>query len=359
MGCVSCVELGSLTIYTFRVTDKNTGLPVQGAQCAITDQPMMVMPFDGEGCITGADGVCSVDVVWFVPRYYSVYKAGYKTARGSVPGTTITVALESTEVLYWVLISAGAGGRVDPSGTLQVKANTKLTVTAYPDSGYILKEWLLNGAPSGNTNPIGVIIDRDSYSIAAVFKVADTPPPPPTPPEWPVEREVHVFDSVILDGGWGLGVSKSTTVKNVDTAKLLGGKIEYTITYVSARLAGITAYIEWNGEVVAKHPFSAFDVGKSVSGTVDLTGKITHTNSAAVRFSQGPLGFNRVLFDVWAVLGFSEAPVIDPVVPPDLDWWWPWAIAGGAVAVVTVTGAVLYSEAKRREEMMLLIMARK
>ena len=51
-------------------------------------------------------------------------------------------------------------------------------------------------------------------------------------------------------------------------------------------------------------------------------------------------------------------PPPTPPTPPGLDWWWPWAIAGGAIALISVTGVVMYSEMKSREQMMLLMARR-
>ncbi|MBA7493296.1 hypothetical protein ES702_03854 [subsurface metagenome] len=345
-----------MSLYTFTVTDAATGAPIAGAQCAIVDRYEMIKPFEGIGCTTGADGICSVEPL-FPPNYYSVYKAGYDTVRGPVPGTQINVALGSTSVEYWVTILAGSGGDVEPSGNFKVAANTKLSIKATPDSGYILDYWLVNGVQHGPINPLGVTIDRDSFSVNAIFKEGTTPPPNGDP----VMKQIHVFDTVVLDGGMGLGASKYTSLTNVDTKILLGGKLDYTVSYMSAKLAGVTCFIEWNGEVLEKIPFTAFDVGKTVSGSLDLTGKIRNTNSVGVRFSQGPLGFNRVSFDVWVALGFSEEPVIDPVVPTDWDWWWTWAIAGGVIAVTTVVGVIAYQELERRkarEELLTLLAMR-
>jgi len=169
---------GPLTVYTFRVTEAGTGIPVANALCGLQNVSYGYKALEGAGGYTDLNGVCSIEAL-FAAGYYGVSKAGYVTARGSVPGTQINVELTPTAVTYWVTIIAGVGGSVDPSGTFQVAANTKITVTATPETGYVLDYWLVNNVKSGNTNPLGVTIDRDNYAIYAIFKQSIIPPPPP------------------------------------------------------------------------------------------------------------------------------------------------------------------------------------
>jgi len=323
----------ALTVFSFKVTEAETGVPVANAQCALSDAPLVIGSLEGVGGYTDLNGVCTLEAL-FPARYYSVYKAGYVTARGSVPGTQINVSLTPTAVKYYVTVSAGAGGSVDPFGSFQVAANTKLTVTATPDSGYILDCWIVNNVKSGNTNPLGATIDRDNYSIYAVFKVADVPPPPPNGDgngvTWPVTRQIHPFSNVKLEPGIMTWTEKSMTITNIDTASLVGGKLNYTINYLSGTLKGITAKIIWNDVVM----FEVMpQIGVPVTGTIDLTGLINPSNVVKVGFSQGPFGFNSVAFDVWLVLGYSKEPVIEPGMPgPGFDEFlekYKWWLAGG------------------------------
>ena len=314
------MALVSLATFTFYVTDALTGLPIQDASCVIYQG--FNQTGDAVASRTDPSGMAIVETVWFVPRSYSVFKSGYITAKGNDPPSILNVQLTPTTTMFSLLIFAGEGGSVTPSGNFTVLANETVKVTATPNAGFIFDAWVVNAVVQDNTNPKTFIIDRDAYTIAARFKVAETPPPPPNDLVWPVTRRIHVFDSKVLDGGAGLGVSKSANVTNVDMETLVGGKLEYTINYLSGTLPGIGAIVEWNGELVDSVNFTAFDVGKSVSRSLDLTGKIGTTNTLRVGFSQGPLGFNRVLFDVWLTLGFRSEPAIDPTTPmppPDLN----------------------------------------
>jgi len=322
----------SLTVFSFKVTEAETGVPVSQAQCALSDAPLAIGSLEGVGGYTDLNGVCTLEAL-FPARYYSVYKAGYVTARGSVPGAQINVSLTPTTVKYYVTVNAGVGGSVNPYGAFQVAANTKLTVTATPDSGYILDYWLINNVKSGNTNPLGVTIDKDNYSINAVFKVADVPPPPPNGGNgvtWPVTRQIHPFSNVKLEPGIMTWAEKSMTITNIDTASLMGGKLNYTINYLSGTLKGITAKIIWNDVVM----FEVMPrIGVPVTGSIDLTGLINPSNVVKVGFSQGPFGFNSVAFDVWLILGYSKEPVIEPGMPgPGLEEFlekYKWWLAGG------------------------------
>ncbi|GAH77199.1 unnamed protein product, partial [marine sediment metagenome] len=82
-------------IYTFYVTDALTGLPIQGAQCAITDRQPLIESREGAGAVTNEQGIAEVNTT-FPSHHYSVYKAGYETVRGTVPGAQINVAMTPT-----------------------------------------------------------------------------------------------------------------------------------------------------------------------------------------------------------------------------------------------------------------------
>ena len=346
--CAPCVSTygEALAQYTFVVTDFSTGLPVKGAQCAIMDRMAMTLQqrFDGAGCITGADGTCSIPPPTFPVNYYSVYKAGYKTVRGSVPGYLIEVALVPTDLMYWVSVGAGVGGKVKPSGTFQVEANTKLTVTAEPNEGYILDYWLVNGKKAGATNPLSVIIDRDSFSINAIFKVSDIPPPPP-PTEWPVTRRMHAFDSYRLKANsWEIAKKKTWPgPSNVDMPILLGGKLEYTVSYLQGTPLAENADIYFNGSLIVRERLNK---GETKTGSFDLTGLIFSSNTTTIGIVSAPGFWSEVLFDVWVTLGYSEEPVIEPGAPEPPFWekltWWQWLLIGGValagVIIVTKRG---------------------
>ena len=331
-----------LTLYTFKVTDSQTGVPVKGAACNVTDRPETIQIREGAGGYTDINGVCTVEAL-FAAHYYSVYKAGYVTRRGAIPGSQITVALDPTTLLYWVTINAGTGGAVNPSGTYQVAANTRITVTAYPHAGYVLDYWLINGVKSGAVNPITVTVDRDNYSVYAVFKASDAPPPPPDGAEWPYPVQIHVFDNEKIAPGPWTWAEISENIRGVDTTKLLGARIDYTLTYrkVSDR---ILVKLIWNDQELEGFWAAPIDQGKSASRSFSLSAtKVKATNTVKVGVMQKTFGFSEVLCDMYITLGYSEKPVTDPSTGKSwLDEMLEWAknnsttlIVGGVV----VTGA--------------------
>ena len=362
--CVTCSGSKALTLYTFHVTNKSTGAPVGGAQCAITDQLRMVKPLEGVGCITDAGGVCTVDTGTFPPRYYSVYKAGYKTVAGSVPGTTINVALVPTEVLYWVHVLAGVGGRVDPSGAFQVKAGAKLTVTAYPDKGYVLDYWTVNGVKSGSTNPISVTVDRDNFNVSAVFKQTGAPPDGAPPDGGGGVTEIkRIWDNqgLKIPWNWSCNEDKKEVKFTWDPAKTTINSVKLKVSVTVDRTPG---YVEFylNDTQVTSLAWDSLEAPGEKHVEVDV--KTWLYNGANVMKATHCKGF----YVPWEHTAWITGDlVIDytgeaPVVPPPgagLDWWWPWAIAGGAIAILTVGGVVIYQETKHREELMLLTMARR
>lgn len=339
------MALVTLSIFTFSVTDAVTGLPVQGALCELNRDTN----FNGEGVagLTDASGVAVVEAL-FSAVVFAVSKPGFITVTGS-PTLQINVALQSTTVLFSVNILAGPGGTVNPSGFFSVQVNEKVTVTATPDAGFVLDAWIVNAVDVGNTNPKTFTIDRDGTTIAAAFKVAETPPPPPPngPPPgttWPVIRQIHVLDNFLIKAGFGERAGKSVNLRNIDTAILLGGRMDYTVTWEKAGfLAKPTASIEWNDEALAVIPFNVGEVGTVAAGSIDLTGRIGAVNSLKSKFEQGLAEFNELRFDVWVTLGYSSEPLLDPGVAPssffgDIDLTTLLVVGGiGVVGLLLLT----------------------
>lgn len=338
-----------LTVFSFKVIEAGTGVPVANAQCAIQDVPLGYKALEGAGGYTNLNGVCTIDVL-FAARYYAVYKAGYVTARGSVPGTQINVSLTPTAVKYWVAIIAGLGGSVNPSGTYQVAANTKLIITATPETGYALDYWLVNNVKSGSTNPLGVTIDKDSYSIYAIFKVAEVPPPPPPPnggyTTWPVERSLVIVSEHLKAEAWDTtGMWKDSKAFDIgDTSVYVGARIEYSITCVAGRtgLLGANAGISVNGTEVVQH--DGFQPGDVFSGVKDIPINLAATGNK-LNFGQtnSILNWNEFSYVIKIVFGYSGEPVIEPGAEEPPFWekleWWQWGIVGGlAVGGLYVLG---------------------
>ena len=332
-----------LTVYTFKVTDSQTGIPVNGAGCSVTDQPEAIRSKEGEGGYTDINGVCTVEVLYFNARYYTVGKAGYVTARGTIPGSQINVALDPTTVQYTVAVYAGQGGSVNPTGSFKVPANTKLTVTASPQTGYILDRWLVNNVGMGTVNPLTVTVDRDAITVYAIFKVSEVPPPPPDGAEWPYPIQIHAFDNEKISPGPWTWAEIEENIKGVDTTKLLGARIDYTLTY---RKVGdrILVKLFWNDEELEGFWAAPENQGKSSSRsfTVPVT-KVRATNTVKVGVNQKTLGFSEVLCDMYVTLGYSEKPTIDPSTGRTwLDEAMEWAKNNSTVLIVggvAVTGA--------------------
>ena len=333
---------GPLTVYTFKVTEAGTGIPVANAQCGLQNVPYGYKALEGAGGYTDLNGVCSIEAL-FAAGYYGVSKAGYVTARGSVPGTQINVELTPTAVTYWVTIIAGVGGSVDPSGTFQVAANTKITVTATPETGYVLDYWLVNNVKSGNTNPLGATIDKDSYRIFAIFKESIIPPPPNGDQEWPVERSLTIFNGEILQANqWQTGISKESSEISIgDSKKYLGARLEYSITYLEGNAGQITVGIDLNNTNQVSAGLKLTDKYgppvPSTTGSKEITTPLyLKGNKIKIGHAQPPLAWSKAAYLVKLVIGYSGEPAIEPGEEPGpWDWlpkleWWQWGIIGGA-----------------------------
>lgn len=80
---------------------------------------------------------------------------------GGVPGELVTATVCIVPVTQFNIDAfSGAGGSISPSGTTTVDAGDDLILTAIPDPGYAVSQWLLDGNPVDGTST--------SYTIAGV-----------------------------------------------------------------------------------------------------------------------------------------------------------------------------------------------
>jgi hypothetical protein len=81
---------------------------------------------------------------------------------------------ETSTLTYSLTIESSTGGSTDPPvETYTQDAGTTLAVTANPDSGYTLAQWLLDGANAGNSNPITVTF-TSNHTLQPVFTQGGT-----------------------------------------------------------------------------------------------------------------------------------------------------------------------------------------
>ena len=66
-----------------------------------------------------------------------------------------------------IINSAVGGTTTPPPGTYTYDEGTVVTVTAYPDAGYLFSHWILD-SQTNTSNPIDIIMDRD-YELTPVF----------------------------------------------------------------------------------------------------------------------------------------------------------------------------------------------
>lgn len=83
--------------------------------------------------------------------------------------------------LYTILVTAGNGGGIHPSGTVEVEEGESVTFTLYPDEGWDVSQLIIDGesvAPAGSYTFEKV---KDDHTIYAVFVKLATPPPTDVP----------------------------------------------------------------------------------------------------------------------------------------------------------------------------------
>ena len=107
------------------------------------------------------------------------------------PGGTVTlnVSKGEEESEFTVVLTAGKGGTVSPSGSVSVEAGGSITIAAIPDQGYELRELRIDGVSVGAVGEYTIENVRESHSVYAVFAAVAAPPEPSASPSAPPESE--------------------------------------------------------------------------------------------------------------------------------------------------------------------------
>lgn len=183
----------------------------------------------------------------------------------------------------------------------------------------LLGLWYLNGQWYYNEPEV----------ISLTVTVAEAP--------WPVTKPVHVYDNKKMKAQWyDISKADSKTIVDIDTAVLMGGRIDYAITYTQGMPIGETVTLSFNGQEIAKPSLSK---GETKTGSVDVTGFIAEQNTVKVSFESAPGIWSEIMFDVWLYLGYSEEPVKDPKPAFQLSnlAWWQWSLIGlGGLTVLYI-----------------------
>jgi len=168
-------------ICTFTVKDASTGAPVSGANCTLTVQGIGTYSgfTDNNGlCVVSDGNLVAAAISWAVSKSGYIDATGQQASSFQSPNYapwTVNVSLVSgvapPPVTYLLAITASAGGTTSPSPSSLGYAAGNVSVTAIPNSGYVLDHWELDGVNVGASNPYIVTMNAN-HSLNATFKLA-------------------------------------------------------------------------------------------------------------------------------------------------------------------------------------------
>jgi hypothetical protein len=153
---------------------------------------------------------------------------------------------------------------------------------------------------------------------------------------WPYEWNKNIFNTDLKPGAF-LEAYKEEKITITDSNLIVGARVGYIITHISAVLPGYDAKIIWNGvEKVNGRPTEG-----PLSGSFELSPfEIGAINTMKIYMKQGPAGYNVCNFNVTITIGFSDPPSVDPNVP--FNWEEIIEKYGKWIALGTVGIIVLY-----------------
>ncbi|SSC13327.1 conserved protein of unknown function [Mesotoga infera] len=145
---------------TFNVSD-NQGA-VQGAS----------VTFYGETKATDVQGKAVFTGVLAGNRAYTVSKTGYNNATGNVNvdgDETVNVIL--TKKTYTITATAGAGGNINPAGSVQVEHGSNRLFNITPNTGYEIEDVKVDGVSIGAVSTYNFTNVTTNHTIHATFQL--------------------------------------------------------------------------------------------------------------------------------------------------------------------------------------------
>jgi len=110
--------------------------------------------------------------------------------------TLHAIFVQEGTVTHTLEVRHSPGGTTNPGpGIYTYIEGEQVSVTAIPDSGYVLEEWQINNVVSGSSIEITVTMDQD-IMLRAKFEPGEPPPLPP-----PGESIIYFFGIPIVDLG--------------------------------------------------------------------------------------------------------------------------------------------------------------
>lgn len=107
--------------------------------------------------------------------FHFEYKAVTANDTEPTPTPTAKTAEEEPGATYYtVFVSAGNGGKVNPTGSVRVKAWDNLTVSFAPNEGYRLQSVTVDGAEVGTKDSYILRYITADHSIVAAFEPIPT-----------------------------------------------------------------------------------------------------------------------------------------------------------------------------------------
>ena len=145
---------------TFNVSD-NQGA-VQGAS----------VTFYGETKATDVQGKAMFTGVLAGNRAYTVSKTGYNNATGNINvdgNETVNVIL--TKKIYTITATAGAGGNINPAGSVNVTHGSNQSFTITPNTGYEIEDVKVDGVSIGAVSTYNFTNVTTNHTIHATFRL--------------------------------------------------------------------------------------------------------------------------------------------------------------------------------------------
>ncbi|MCI6255508.1 MAG: InlB B-repeat-containing protein [Clostridiales bacterium] len=146
------------------------------------------------------------DVVNGDMTLYAAWKSnggGSGSGSGSGSGTTDK---------FTITVTAGSGGKVDPSGTISVTKGQSKTLTITPDDGYVIKDVVVDGKSVGAVATYTLDKISAAHTIRVSFEKEETDQPTPSARFDDVKSGDWFYDDVmyVADNGIMVGITDST-----------------------------------------------------------------------------------------------------------------------------------------------------
>ncbi len=210
--------------------------------------------------------------------------SGYVGSSGRI--NAYNTLFEINSINYTITATAGEGGTISPSGSVQVTAGSSRTFTFIPDSGYKVSNVVVDGISHGALSIFTFQNIRENHDITVIFSTSP---------------DVPLILNISIEPGWNFISTPKSLLDGYDTT----GDVFRSIDTAGR---GVYFYDAGNSR------WKILNDGDIIEELTGIWLYSTQKSTVSLRMNSSPATYNVVLYSGWNALG---CPGTSPVSARD------------------------------------------